>query len=147
VRCWGEYALPPDIAFKTISLSNTPNHWYGCGVRDSGLAHCWGKPLDDLTVFSAEGFHPPPESTVFRAVSAGLTHSCGLRESDEMAECWGKNSFGEVRPVPEAQFSTVRAGNGVSCGIRTSDRRVQCWGSFVMNALNDSGNLATDPGQ
>ena len=52
----------------------------------------------------------PPET--FRAVTAGLSHSCGLR-TDNTITCWGNNYAGKADP-PAGTFHAVTAG-GRSC--------------------------------
>ena len=82
---------------------------------------------------------------VFRAVSAGDTHTCGVTK-DNRAWCWGDNFSGQlgdgttinrVLPTPVAgglSFRSVTAGRAHSCGI-TTDSRAYCWGS------NNDGQL------
>ena len=66
--------------------------------------------------------------TSFSAVSAGTSHSCGLR-IDRTIECWGSNEHGES-DAPGGSFNSVYAGAGISCGLRT-DGGYECWGDMV----------------
>ena len=61
----------------------------------------------------------------FKAVSAGSSHSCGIRADDTIV-CWG---FDEQRrtDAPTSGFKAVSAGSSHSCGIRIDDSIV-CWG-------------------
>ena len=59
------------------------------------------------------------------SVSAGGTHTCGLR-NDGSVEWWG-GSGGQATP-PSGEFASVSVGNDHTCGVMT-DGSVQCWGS------------------
>ena len=61
----------------------------------------------------------------FTAVSAGGSHTCGLRESGAI-ECWGDNEYGQT-DVPGGSFSAVSAGSRHTCALRASGA-VECWG-------------------
>ena len=52
----------------------------------------------------------------FVSVSAGETHSCGIR-IDGPAECWGNNGFGRATP-PDGPFASVSAGAVHTCGVK-----------------------------
>jgi alpha-tubulin suppressor-like RCC1 family protein len=95
---------------------------------------------------------------VFRQVSAGDEHSCGV-SADDRAYCWGRNTFGELgdattsgtdeaRPTPVAvagglRFRQVSAGAAYTCGI-TTDSRAYCWGANFTGNLGD-GTTAHHP--
>ncbi len=66
----------------------------------------------------------------FVSVSAGVSHSCGVK-TDGSVKCWGSNFQGQSTP-PDGSFSSVSSGENHTCGVRT-DNSVQCWG------LNDDG--------
>lgn len=79
------------------------------------------------------------QSLVFRQISAGHDHTCGLT-TDDLAYCWGRNTAGGVgdgssgnnrhTPVPVSgglRFQQLSAGSFRTCGI-THDRRAYCWG-------------------
>jgi len=61
----------------------------------------------------------------FVAVSAGRSHSCGLRTNAEIA-CWGLDRFG-ITGAPADEFTAVSAGGSHSCGLRIN-AAVACWG-------------------
>ena len=63
--------------------------------------------------------------TEFAPVSAGDTHTCGLR-GDGTIVCWGDNEFGQSMP-PEGEFASVSLGTGHTCGLKV-DGTVSCWG-------------------
>jgi alpha-tubulin suppressor-like RCC1 family protein len=85
------------------------------------------------------------QSLVFRLVTTGGQHTCGVTLGDR-AYCWGDNFSGELgdgttidrlRPVPVAgglRFAVVSAGANFTCGITTA-QKAYCWG------WNDSGML------
>ena len=65
-----------------------------------------------------------PPSEKFLAVSAGGSHSCGLR-TDETVTCWANDA--ERSPYsPEGKFTAVSAGLWGGCGIR-ADQTIVCW--------------------
>ncbi|WP_419553561.1 hypothetical protein [Candidatus Poriferisodalis sp.] len=72
-------------------------------------------------------------TTSFVAVSAGYSHSCGLRV-DEKVICWGSNHFGQA-DVPSGLFTAVSAGGAHSCAVRI-DMTLACWGSDSHGSTN-----------
>ena len=66
-------------------------------------------------------------------ITAGWSHSCGLRTDDTIA-CWGNNEYG-ASDAPAGTFKAVTAGWIHSCGLRTDDT-IACWGS---NDFGESG--------
>ena len=147
VACWGSnkdpgggragQATPPEGAFVSVSAG-----WrHTCGVRTDEEVVCWGYDR-----FGQAGGEPAaiteagqtitnlgePESVVktggeFTSVSAGRTHTCGVRANGSVA-CWGTNEVGRSEP-PEGQFTSVSAGSSATCGVRT-DGAVACWGGL-----------------
>ena len=65
----------------------------------------------------------------FRAVSAGVVHSCGLRESGEIT-CWGNGlfDFGGLIDAPAGSFRAISASEELTCAIRSSNSAIECWG-------------------
>ena len=70
------------------------------------------------------GKHVPGK---YKAVSAGTSHSCGLR-TDNTIVCWGNNDSGQTE-VPDGEYKAVSAGTYHSCGLRT-DSTMICWGNY-----------------
>ena len=64
-------------------------------------------------------------SEKFTSVSAGGSHTCGVRESGAV-ECWGLDKWGQSTP-PAGTFTSVSAGYDHTCGVRESGA-VACWG-------------------
>ena len=77
---------------------------------------------------------PVPESTSIVSISAGLTHTCGLR-ADGKAVCWGSNFRGRSSPPSDETFTAISVGGNYSCGLRR-DRSAVCW-DFLSSAPGD----------
>ena len=82
---------------------------------------------------------------VFRMVSAGTTHSCGVTTGN-LAYCWGHHVIDHIdrlQPTPVLgglQFRHVSVGLEHSCGVTTGDR-AYCWGSGgVTGKLGNGSN-------
>ena len=125
---------PPSGQFVAISGGSLTN-WQWCGLRDDGVAMCWGRGTG--VIVESEVPQVVPEG-VFTALSSGESHWCGLRE-DGGVECWGSTGSFWCGPqgcedtlghgwwdVPEGPFKAVSAGSRYSCGIR-SGGSVECW--------------------
>ena len=76
----------------------------------------------------------PP--TGFTAVSAGGTHTCGLR-NDGVIRCWGDSSDGQSFPRA-GYYRAVSAGHTHTCAH--TNGAILCWGS------NDDGKSRDKPG-
>jgi alpha-tubulin suppressor-like RCC1 family protein len=84
---------------------------------------------------------------VFRQVSEGAVHTCGVTK-DDVAYCWGFNYYGQLgdgtitdRYTPVAvtgglRFRHVSAGSDYTCGI-TTDNLAYCWGDRQYGELGD----------
>jgi alpha-tubulin suppressor-like RCC1 family protein len=85
---------------------------------------------------------------VFRQISAGSSHTCGVT-TDDLLYCWGYNEYGSVgdgtttrrlKPVPVAggrMYRQVSAGVDFTCALTTGDRAF-CWGT---NSGDGGGQL------
>jgi alpha-tubulin suppressor-like RCC1 family protein len=89
---------------------------------------------------------------VFRQVSAGAHHTCGVTV-DDRAYCWGEAGGGELgtgssmvnqpHPVPVAgghRFLSVSTGASYTCGL-TTDRLAYCWGANTWGQLGDGTTM------
>lgn len=90
-----------------------------------------------------------------QAISAGGSHTCGLR-SDGSLVCWGQNAYGETDvPVLPAvlDYTQVSAGAGHTCGLRapycvgekTSRVKLQCPGHLAGTQKPPSSSAACGP--
>ena len=121
VVCWGaRYEFDegqtdaPDGLFTAVTAGSR----HSCGLRTDGTITCWGSnevldgfvaespdesdggpPRVCVTVFCAYGvqWQSPSSDGQFTAVSAGGSHSCGLR-TDGTITCWGANDSGQANP-------------------------------------------------
>ncbi|MDE2959308.1 MAG: RCC1 domain-containing protein, partial [Chloroflexota bacterium] len=67
----------------------------------------------------------PPAGT-FQQVSAGGSHTCGIKANGQVV-CWGLNSSEGRATSPTGTFHQVSAGATHTCGIKTNGQ-VVCWG-------------------
>jgi alpha-tubulin suppressor-like RCC1 family protein len=125
--CWGynEYGqlgngsdssslVPAPVAggltFELLSAGTT----FSCGLTRQGAPHCWGWGVDTVVATETDtpANIPAPVfasgGLVFKSVSTGQVHACGLTIVDEVY-CWGTNKYGQlgngskddsVRPIP-----------------------------------------------
>ena len=105
---------------------------------------------DDSAEQDSSELDPATTSSLGEVVSAGLSHSCGVRTDGTIA-CWGSNEhlegagehtdtefisvFDGKLEAPAGRFISVSAGGAHSCGVRT-DQTVICWGSNVSGQLD-----------
>ena len=75
---------------------------------------------------------PPLPASSFVSVSAGASHTCGVR-SDGSVACWGSGYYGQATP-PAGSFVSVSAGGDHTCGVG-SNGSVYCWGSDEYNQV------------
>ncbi len=136
VRCSGledGRIEPPSGPFIEIDSG-----WYHtCAVRMDQTAVCWGMNSDNQ-------LGPIPDE-VWRTVSAGGLHTCGLtQDADEsdVVRCWGSNEFGQGASDSLSGDSIEQLSAGIehTCVVY-NDGTSQCWGR------NNRGqsNAATSP--
>ena len=139
IRCWGSDTFgqsgAPSGRYRALSgkyESVSAGWWHTCAVRVSGEVACWGARIpdyDDLVVSYLFPYATPlgdftpadPPSGTFRSVSAGAAHTCGVRDSGELA-CWGAEET-----APAGRYTWVSAGWNHTCAVRDSGE-VVCWG-------------------
>lgn len=118
-----------------------------CGVRSSGLTHCWGyfASLDDSGPQPAIE-HRDGSRLRLRSVFVGADFACGL-DATGRAFCWGANDYGQLgqgtfewsfvaRPVFGGhRFVTLAMGDGQHvCGV-TDVGQTLCWGDAARGQL------------
>jgi alpha-tubulin suppressor-like RCC1 family protein len=119
------------------------------------LGYCNATDADETDVFYQYRFYKNDvmytQGTAFKrgSISAGYSHSCGIRASDSRVLCWGDNSYGEIgdgtittrysptRTSDSSPYLSVSAGTYYTCGIRANDSRVLCWGGNSNGQLGD----------
>lgn len=129
-----------------------------CAIRSSDKRLlCWGQGSNgelgsgSLVQQNSPGFLVSAstwQTEVWKSVSAGRLHSCGIRLSDDRLFCWGnnankqlgngENSASSLRVIPDtlnsvggwdtSAWKSVSSGNQHTCAIRLSDDRLLCWG-------------------
>ncbi|NLN62886.1 MAG: hypothetical protein GX146_08415, partial [Myxococcales bacterium] len=70
-----------------------------------------------------------PDVPTFTSLSAGGGHTCGIREDNGLAQCWGGNDDGQAAPPAGIQFTSLSTGQIHTCGIREDNGEALCWGS------------------
>ncbi|MGB7213390.1 MAG: hypothetical protein WBC97_12280 [Gemmatimonadales bacterium] len=137
-----------------------------CGLDRNGIDWCWGVtgygPLPDPSSSSAATPAAIVGAPPFRALAHGgnSVTTCGIA-TDNMAYCWGDNTYGQAgvgsaaaavtTPLPVAgghQFQSITLGSAHSCGIAV-DGTAWCWGINNSGQLGDSiiGGSSTVPVQ
>ena len=170
--CWGSNTYSPSTSTKNPQpaqvgstsdwVAITAGTHHACGIRSNGELLCWG---DNSTKQLGRGednsvsLDPNPqrvnETGPWRAVSAGLSHTCAIK-SDESLWCWGNNYKGAVgngelpntsqrkthaQPLPiginNKKWRALAAGMDHTCAI-DSDDTLWCWGSNIYGQLGNN---------
>jgi alpha-tubulin suppressor-like RCC1 family protein len=134
---------------------------HACGIRNEAGGknlYCWGND-NDLQAGQAGGspvLSPTKVvgATDWRSVSAGVAHSCAVRESGAL-HCWGWNGRGQLGDGTRTQRSTIGAplsaagvpgwrevttGGFTSCALST-DERIFCWGDGELGTVGNGQSL------
>ncbi|KAL4449488.1 hypothetical protein ABPG77_007132 [Micractinium sp. CCAP 211/92] len=118
-------------------------------LRHPVLASCWGRndfgQLGDNSTLDAH-VSDVAGKLVFRSISAGWRHTCGLAGQDSKAFCFGWNEYGQIGtgslsnstvPVPvlgTRSFKSLSAGDSHTCGL-LYDTSIFCWGAGSFGQL------------
>ncbi|HEV3309047.1 MAG TPA: hypothetical protein VG815_00780 [Chloroflexota bacterium] len=155
----GAISRPMAAGFLAGSIS--VGNQFVCGIQTGGAGLCWGyNPNGQVngvpnTTYPNETTSAPPGGGTFIQISAGGTHSCGVRTNGTVL-CWGDDSYGEVNGVAHTSaplnaiggppgggtFTQVTAGDGYTCGIRT-DGSALCWGDNFAGEINGTPNTTS----
>jgi alpha-tubulin suppressor-like RCC1 family protein len=120
--CRKSYARHTIVTLTAASSDGSPfSHWSGA---------CSGKALTcQVAMSDAQSvqaiFGSNTTSDAYLQVSAGNTHTCGVK-NDNTVICWGNNGNGQATS-PAETFQQVSAGYRHTCGVR-NDGKVACWG-------------------
>jgi alpha-tubulin suppressor-like RCC1 family protein len=132
-------------------------------IVDQGKLYCWGRnESGQLGLGDNEERHVPTRvgrASDWLSVSAGLTHSCGIRAvgaSDGGQRfgalyCWGRGAVGmddattlvPVQVGSETSWRWISAGKEHSCGILAG--ALYCWGSNKFGQLGTTGLYQRTP--
>ena len=151
--CWGrgnlgqlggsgtdEVAVPTATGFETAFAEVVSGGSHSCALTAEGAAYCWGRGHsgETGTGSGAEEVLVPTlvrGGLVFRQISAGQHHTCGVTTDGE-GYCWGlggmlgtdtEDRFEPVR-IPGAHvWAEIQAGAAHTCGI-VADGAAFCWG-------------------
>jgi alpha-tubulin suppressor-like RCC1 family protein len=124
---------------------------HSCGLRHGGALYCWGRnaqsqqglgPDAPLQTGSPTFVDPGP----WRAISAGLRYSCGIKR-DGTLWCWGDNNESQLGTGDRGAVHTTPAQVGrsndwrfisvqtfSSCAVNADDN-LFCWGRNVEGQL------------
>ncbi len=151
LACWrGAEPEGATVALRSVTVGAA----HACGLTAAGEAYCWGDDRYGQLGRGTAGpvtreMRPVVGGRVFRSLSAGSLHTCGVTTAGE-AYCWGWAALGQLgggtadsvaHPTParvagSATYASVSAGSSHSCAL-TSDGTAQCWGKA------DGGVLGT----
>ncbi len=99
----GMVVRQPAAGFLNGSIS--VGGFFSCGIRTPGdTILCWGDDTQgqlDGTPSTSTHQGSPPGGGIFTQVSAGFTHTCGIRTNGTVL-CWGDDTDGELDGVPSS---------------------------------------------
>lgn len=98
---------------NVVQVSVGANH--SCALTQGGQAYCWGSASwgqvgNGATTGIVSSPAPVDGQLQFRAISAGLRHTCGI-DLANVSWCWGSNVFGAL-------------GNELQAAVRATPQRV-----------------------
>lgn len=154
VGCGGESSTPAGIANPAANAFDGKmalGEDHSCGIKPDGSAWCWGAGTDGhlgngSTPASAVSPVRVMDSSGYRQITAGTSHSCGIR-TDGTAWCWGSDTNGRLgngaiagdQSVPSPvsggmRWNKLSSGATHTCGIN-SDADMYCWGNNANGKL------------
>lgn len=146
---------------KTIKSFDS-GHYFNCAIASDDLVYCWGQNGvgqlgNNSTIQSlipvAVNTDGALNGKTIKSITVGGTHACVIA-SDNLAYCWGYNSFGQLgdnstanTPVPVAvntggvlggkTIKSITAGDRHTCAI-ASDDLAYCWGYNNYGQIGDN---------
>src|SRR3989339_1168946 len=133
-------------AYSSVS-SGISSHTCGIRANDSRVL-CWGdsgsgKLGDGQASTDRTSPYPTTDNSSYSSVSAGYSHTCGIRTNDSRILCWGQGDYGQLGDgstsahyssdpnvtTDSSAYANINAGDYHTCGIRANDSRVLCWGT------------------
>jgi alpha-tubulin suppressor-like RCC1 family protein len=171
VECWGDNELGDGTTTnRTTPVSGlglasgvaavTAGQLHTCALTTAGGVECWGYNGDGelgngTTADSAKPVSVASLTTGVTQVSAGGYHTCAITSDDE-AQCWGANDFGELgdgttttSAVPVAVTGLDNGAQSIAAGglhtcVITNAGGAQCWGFNRDGELGDGTGVESD---
>ena len=149
---------------KDISLSE----YHGCAIASDDLAYCWGYNSYGQLGNNSTANSNVPVPIYTAGILSGKTlksivansyddgYTCAIA-SDDLAYCWGYNSYGQLgnnstanSSVPVAvttsgvlsgkTIKSITAGSFGTCAL-ASDNQLYCWGRNLYGELGNGSNI------
>src|SRR3989339_521606 len=140
-------------AYSSVSTGNA----HTCGIRaNDSRVLCWGQGLygqlgDGQEIINRTSPYPTTDLSAYISISAGQTHTCGIRANDSRVLCWGNGDYGQLGDSSTAwhnvsnpnlttdtsAYTRIDSGSYHTCSIRANDSRVLCWGDGGYGKLGD----------
>ncbi|MDX2050758.1 MAG: hypothetical protein SFV15_00085 [Polyangiaceae bacterium] len=153
-------AAASDRAGPYTAVSSSGDHT--CGIRQDGSLWCWGSNSNGQigAGFTSQVVEQPTRvfgEAGWERVSAGLRHTCGIRQGDVF--CWGYNASGQLGDgsrharlaptlVAHGNWQDIAVAESNTCAI-DGQGKLYCWGyaSFALfgNLLEDGQSTVTTP--
>ena len=103
--CIKSYTLPSTFSFASIDAGDG----FSCGLEAGGRVLCWGRndfgqlgrgfsPRYPTNVDLRTQVLPTPinSNLLFRAISVGESHACGIARASNRVWCWGEGTNGQL---------------------------------------------------
>ena len=144
-------------AYSSVSTGNA----HTCGIRaNDSRVLCWGQGLygqlgDGQEIINRTSPYPTTDLSTYISISAGQTHTCGIRANDSRVLCWGNGDYGQLGDSSTAwhnvsnsnlttdisAYTRIDSGSYHTCSIRANDSRVLCWGANSYGQLGDNSQV------